>query len=158
MNCGTSSSGLVLGTCPLRSSIVSLCVGWDCVNRLLRSPLVWCNEQKCLQVDMLMSKKKKLPILVWEFRCLHVHLGEIKWDVPFWERYARIARTAIAHNIFLVLVLLCYIFWLVHTTVFRQKDVKRTPDDGRVYGPQQYEKNVVIGGCFSYTWYSSFGW
>jgi len=30
-NCGKCSSGLVLGTCPLCSLIISVCLEWDCV-------------------------------------------------------------------------------------------------------------------------------
>jgi hypothetical protein len=55
------------------------------------------------------------------------------------------------------MLLMFYMFQLAHIDIIRQKDVKQIPDDGSVHEPYKYKKRVVIGGCFSYLWYGSFG-
>jgi hypothetical protein len=100
------------------------------------------------------------PRFPWHVKTLGVYIETRRW--LYQTMLYRVQLTWIQvclNSCKLHLVLLCYMFWPVHTAIFRWKDVKRIPDGGgSVHESQRYKKSVVIGGCFSYTWCSSFGW
>jgi len=119
-----------------------------------------------LRVNVFMPKKKKCYLCLFESFVIYmyhlrakksVHDENMKMDMVFFFKVRNAilrkipkyrANSHHSQSFLFMLALLCYMFLLVRTAIFRQKDVKQIPDDSGVRGPQHYKKSVVIGECF----------